>query len=177
MKKIILSLTFLALICMSFSYKGQTPIQGSNDSDSSYLTTNTVLLNNKEYDLVKGINYDNGYSEEHGVYIFTLSLESVVPDSNNDYIVSTFNVFSKTKNLEAGTYESSSITEGVVANKFSYGSSISTGANKPNVFLSKGKLEISKTLNNEFKVDYIGKKNGSNIKIHFEGNLQNKALN
>ena len=174
MKKAILSFSFLILLFIGYS-NNTAPIQTPfSDQKPLYLTTNTILIDNQEYDLVKGTNYEYGYSEEHGVYIYTLFLETLVPDSNDDYVVSSFHIYSESKKLEAGTYKSSSLTEGIEANKFSYGSSISKGANSPNIFLSKGELEITESVNNTFKVDYIGEKNGSVIKIHFEGELENK---
>ena len=172
MKKITVFLSFLIVLFITYSFNRVSNDEQINNSKTSYLTTNTILIDTKEYDLVEATTLKYEYSKEHDVYIFTVFLENLLPDNEDDYIVSSFTIFSEENILKPGIYNPTSISEGVESNKFSYGSSISTGLNDSNIFLSEGKLEISQNSKNNFEIDYVGESNGKIIKIHYKGELE-----
>lgn len=181
MKKI----TFLFLISLltisftSCSNDEESNIS-SNDSDQ-FLTTNTLKIDDKEYDLVEGTNYWYGYSEEYNAYTFVLWLNTIGPGDGvdfewEDYATLNFQIYSETEDLGTRSYESSSfldISEGNLVNKFSRGSFITTGFNDENYFLSNGTLTVSQSIdNNYFEIDYVSDRDDSTIIIHYEGEFE-----
>jgi len=168
MKRVTILLPLLVVLFSIYSYNKVSSLD-QNDAKDAYLTTNSILVDNNEYNLENATNFSSQYSEEYGVYMFTVYLSNLLPESSSDYVTSSFTIFSKDKVLKPGVYESTSIGEDFTANHFSYSSSISTGVNQPNIFLTEGKLEISKSINNTLAIDYVGEKDGKIIKLHYKG--------